>query len=130
MKRIVLHVTIALVMVLAVSLAVATPVVAVPDSRRTVTPEPFEVTVTPGVSESTFAFSSAETVDGIHSVKLGVINLQNEQEGIKIGFRVQWDKYAPKGEGGLQNIDASSISLKVKGDVLYDGEMARSPYPL
>ena len=103
-----------------------------PSSRRTVTPTLFPEMGTPGFREGTFEFYRAETVDGIYWVKLGVINLQNEQEGIKIAFPVQEKKVDLKKEGPpqLQNIDASSISLKVKGDVLYEGGIARSPYPL
>ena len=96
---------------------------------------PFDGTVTPA-DRTNFTFvrgPEKPTIVGDHSVALTVNNLQNPQEGIKIAFPIwlKGDPEAPKwGEVTLQDIDASSISLKVKGDVLYDGSIARSPFPL
>jgi len=97
---------------------------------------PRELTSADNRTKFTFSADPTNVIVGDHSVELGVFDLKNKQEGITIAFPI-WERGDPDEpkwkEVTLQDIDASSISLKVKKDVLphdWMTEGARSPCPL
>jgi len=113
MKRRIFSVLFAVVLAFSLVVLIAPASVAKPGESGDppVTPTAFEQTYTPGTSQASFEFSTAETIDGPNSAKLYVNNLQDSHEGIKIGVDFI---------GKLNEITASTLSLKFKGNLLQE----------